>query len=126
MRKAFLISIAIMAITMVVTVIAAAFCQNAMAIGVYALACVAATVMSGIIAAVNIELFTFYSYSWLFYMGGHLLTTVLLLVSEWEPTEIRMDSETIPTIAVPFLLSAIFYILAEKKEKEQNSSKTGH
>ena len=119
MRKAFLISIAIMAITMIVTVIAATFCQNAMAIGVYVLACAAATVMSGIIVTVNIELFSFYSYSWLFYTIGHLSTTNLLLVSEWDLTKVRVDSETIPVITVPFLVSATLFILANlPKEKE--------
>lgn len=116
MRKAFLISIAIMAITMLATVIAAAFYQNAMAIGVYALACVAAAVMSSIVVAANIELFSFYSYSWLFYMSGHLLTTVLLLMSEWDLTKIRMDSETIPVIAAPFLVSATLFVLAKLPE----------
>ncbi len=98
MRKTFLISIAIMAIN------------------VYALVCIAAAVISGIIVAVYIEPFIFYNYSWPFYTSGHLIATILLFMSEWDLTKVRVDSETIPAITVPFLVSTTLFVLAELPE----------
>ncbi len=107
MRKTFLISIAIMTATTLVTILAAALCRNAMAIVVYALACVAAAVISDIIIA-DIE-DSLYSYSWLFYMGGHIMVTITLLVNEWDIPKTEVNT----IVVIPFIISAMFCALAE-------------
>lgn len=107
MQKKFLISIAVMAITTLVTFLAAALCRNAMAVVIYALACVAATVISAVIAA-DIE-DSLYSYSWLFYMGGHMMVTIALLVNEWDVPKTEINT----IVVISFIISAIFCALAE-------------
>ena len=107
MQKTFLISIATMTATTLVTILAAALCRNAMAIVVYALVCVVAAVISGIIVA-DIE-DSLYSYSWLFYMGGHMMVTITLLLSEWDIPKTQVST----IVIIPFIISAIFCALAE-------------
>ena len=103
----YIISIATMTATTLATILAAALCRNAMAVVVYALACVAAAVISGIIVT-DIE-DSLYSYSWLFYMGGHMMVTITLLVNEWDIPNTEVNT----IILIPFIISAIFCALAE-------------
>ncbi len=95
-----------------ITAVAALFCTSTVAIIAYVLVNMVTIVLSSELVTSDSR----YRNAWWFYAGGCAMITLALALL-WQ--DYRLDNRIKLTIAVPFVLSAIFYILAEKKEKKK-------
>ena len=95
-----------------ITMVAALFYTSTVAIIAYVLVNMVTIVLSSTLVTSGSS----YENAWWFHAGGCAMTTLALALL-WQ--DYRLDNRIKLTITVPFVLSVIFYILAEKKEKKK-------